>query len=109
LAMAENVKAKVEEIRTKIRSRVEEIRGAGILRGGGSSGILSGNPGFLKQLPALTEVREKGLMATARARMERFRGTPAGPAGGPIASSPRVDVSTDTGVKVQRGKVAIEA
>lgn len=100
MAMAETIRAKAEEFRTRVRTRIEEIRGGG----SSSSGIL-GNPGILKG-PLATEIREKGLIATARARIERVRG------GGGIlgSSSPeKVAVERDTGIKFQRGRVAVEA
>jgi len=67
MAMAETVRARAEELRTRVRTRVEEIRG------GSSSGGVLGNPGILKG-PLATEIREKGVMATARARIEKIRG-----------------------------------
>jgi len=102
LAMAESVRAKAEEVRTKIRSRIEEIRG-----GGSSSehSALLGKLGIMKG-PLVTEIKEKGLMATARSRIERVRG-----GGGLLGeSSPeKVAVEKDTGaIKLQRRRIAIE-
>jgi len=100
--MAETIRAKAEELRTRIRTRVEEIRG-----GGGSSssgGILGGSPEILKG-PLVTEIRAKGLIATARARVEKVR------AGGRLlgeGSPEKVAVERDTGIKVQRRRIAIE-
>jgi len=103
VAMAETVKAKAEEIRTKIRTRIEEIRG-----GAGSSGH---SPIFgkleLAKGPLVTEIREKGMVATARERIAKFRG-----GGGSLLgeSSPeKVAVEKDTGaIKLQRRRIAIE-
>jgi len=102
MAMAESFRAKAEEFRTKIRTRVEEIRG-----GGASSehSPLIGKLGVLKG-PLALEIREKGLMATARARIEKVRG-----GGGLLGeSSPeKVAVEKDTGaIKLQRRRIAIE-
>jgi hypothetical protein len=77
MAMAETVRARAEELRTRVRTRVEEIRGGS----SSSSGGILGNPGVLKS-PLATEIREKGVMATARARIEKIRG------GGSILGSP---------------------
>jgi len=108
--MVENVKAKAEELRTKVRTRVEE------LRGGSSSpehspilGKLGVMKGPLTTGPLATEIREKGVIATARARIEKVRG-----GGGLLGSSTsigeKVAVEKDTGaLKVQRRKIAIEA
>jgi len=105
MPMGETVKAKAEEIRTKVRTRIEELRG-------GSSSL--GHSPLLGKLelakgPLVTEIREKGLMATARARIEKVRG-----GGGLLGSSTsigeKVAVEKDTGaLKVQRRKIAIEA
>jgi len=112
MAMAESVRAKAEEFRSKIRSRVEEIRAGssssehspllgkmGLLKGGG---LLKGT--------LVTDIREKGLLTTARAKIETVRG------GGGILghSSPaigeKVSVEKDTGaLKQYRKKLAIEA
>jgi len=69
MAMAETVRARAEELRTRVRTRIEEMRGGG----SSSSGGILGNPGILKG-PLATEIREKGVMATARARIEKIRG-----------------------------------
>jgi len=106
MAMAENVRAKAEEFRTKIRSRVEEIR-----TGSSSSehSPLIGNLGLMKGT-LITDLKEKGVLATARAKIESIRG------GGSILghSSPKIGekptVEKDTGaLKQYRGKLAIEA
>jgi len=99
--MAENIRAKAEEIRTRVRSRIEELRGASSPE---HSPIL-GKLGIMKG-PLATEIREKGLMATARARIEKVRG-----GGGLLGqSSPeKVAVEKDTGaLKLQRRRIAIE-
>jgi len=77
MAMAETVRARAEELRTRVRTRVEEIRGGS----SSSSGGILGNPGVLKG-PLAIEIREKGVVATARARIEKIRG------GGSILGSP---------------------
>jgi len=105
MPMGETIRAKAEELKTKVRTRIEEIRG------GGSS---SGHSPILGKLeigkgPLVTEIREKGVMATAKARLEKFRA-----GGGLLGSSTtigeKVAVEKDTGaLKVQRRKIAIEA
>jgi len=102
MAMGENIRAKAEELRTRVRSRIEEIRG------GASSSEHSPILGKLEiaKGPLVTEIREKGLMTTARARIEKIR------AGGRLLgeSSPeKVAVEKDTGaIKLQRRRIAIE-
>lgn len=101
MAMTENVRAKAEEFRTKIRTRVEEMRGGGSSHSSG--GILGGNPQILKG-PLVAEIREKGLMATARARIEKVRGGGGGLLG---SSSPEAVLERDTTPKaVLRRKAA---
>jgi len=103
LAMAENVRVKAEEFRTKIRSRLEEIRGGGSSHSSG--GILGGNPEILKG-PLVTEIRAKGLVATARSRIEKFRG-----GGGILGSSGTEKVAVEperAGPRYTRGRIAIE-
>ena len=103
MAMAESVRAKAEEFRTRIRTRVEEIRG------GHSSpeNPILGKLGIMKG-PLVAEIREKGVMATARARIEKVRGGGGALLGG--GTREEVAVEKDTGaLKIQRGKVAIEA
>jgi len=78
LTMAENIRAKAEELRTRVRTRIEEIRGGGSSPGhspllgnlvfGGSS------PELLPKGSLISDIREKGLLATVRARIEEFRG-----------------------------------
>jgi len=99
--MAENIRAKAEEFRTKIRTRIEEIRGGG---SSSSGGLLGGNPEILKG-PLVTEIRAKGLMATARTRIEKLRG------GGGLLSSPVEKVAVEperAGPRYIRGRIAIE-
>jgi len=104
MSMGENVRAKAEELKTKIRTRIEEMRGGG----SSSSGGLLGNPGILKG-PLVAEIREKGLMATAKARVEKFRGG-GGLLGGTTSIGEKVAVEKDSGaLKVQRRAIAIEA
>jgi len=101
MAMAESVRAKAEEFRTRIRTKVEEIRG------GHSSpeNPILGKLGIMKG-PLVTEIREKGLVATARARIEKVRGGGALLGGG---SPEKVAVEKDTGaIKLQRRRIAIE-
>jgi len=105
MAMGETIRAKAEDLKTRVRTRIEEIRGGS---SSSSGGILSGNPAILKG-PLATEIKAKGLMATARTRLEKFRG-----GGGLLGSSTsigeKVAVEKDTGaLKVQRRKIAIEA
>jgi len=99
--MAENIRAKAEELRTKVRTRIEEIRGGG---SSSQSPILE-KLGIMKG-PLVTEIREKGVMATARARIEKIRGGGGLLSGG---SPERVAVEKDTGaIKLQRRRIAIE-
>jgi len=108
MAMAENVRAKAEEIRTKVRTRIEEIRGGG---SSSSESPILGKLGIVKgpltKGPLVTEIREKGVVATARERIAKFRG-----GGGSLLgeSSPeKVAVEKDTGaIKLQRRRIAIE-
>jgi hypothetical protein len=103
MAMAETVRARAEELRTRVRTRIEEIRGGG----SSSSGGILGNPGILKG-PLAAEIKEKGVMATARGRIEKIRG--GAPLLGGSKEEATVAVEKDTGaLKIQRGKVAIEA
>jgi len=111
MAMAENVKAKAEELRTKIRSRIEEIRG------GAASSEHSPILGKLELAkgPLVTELKEKGILATAKARFEKVRGA-GGILGGGILghSSPgigeKVAIEKDAGaLKQYRKALAIEA
>lgn len=105
MSMTENVRAKAEEYRTKIRTRIEE------LRTGTSTGHspLLGDMGLMKGMLA-TEIREKGVMTTVRDRISKIRG-----GGGIIGhhSSPgigeKIAVEKDSGaIKFQRGRLAIE-
>jgi len=102
MPMGETVRAKAEELRTKFRTRIEEIRG-----GGSSSGHspLLGNLGITKG-PLVAEVREKGVITTARERLSKIRG------GAPIlgaGATEKVAVEKDTGaLKIQRRRIAIE-
>jgi len=106
MAMAESVRAKAEEFRTRVRTRVEEIRG------GGSSSEHSpilGKLGIMKG-PLVSEMREKGVMATARERISKFRGGGSLLGGESSSIGEKVAVEKDTGaLKVQRRAIAIEA
>jgi len=99
MAMAENFKAKAQEWQSLIRTRVEEIRG-GISSPGhspiiGKLGILGEGGGIFSRIQTkvaefratgssggtpevLKDIREKGLLATARTRF--VRAVPAKPA-----------------------------
>jgi len=71
LSMVETVKARAEEIRGRVKTRITEIRGGKASEGLFSSPeILKG--GALKGALA-TEIREKGLIAAARDRMGKLR------------------------------------
>jgi hypothetical protein len=104
MAMAPDIRARAEELRAKVRSRIEELRG-----GASSSGHspLLGKLELAKMAkgPLVTEIREKGVIATARARVEKVRG-----GGGLLGGSrEKVAVESDTGaIKFQRGRIAIE-
>jgi len=62
MAMAETVRARAEELRARVKTRIEELRGQ-------QGGILMGQLG----LPIISEIRAKGLAATARERLEKLR------------------------------------
>jgi len=98
----EQIRARAEELRTKIRSRIEELRGGA--SSPGHSPLLGGKLELAKG-PLVTEIREKGVIATARARAEKFR------AGGILGGGAREEVAVekDTGaLKFQRGRLAVE-
>jgi len=97
MPLGETVRAKAEEIRTKFRTRIEEIRG-----GGASSehSPLLGNLGVAKG-PLVTEVREKGLMATVRERIEKLRAPPAAPP----SPAPSPEVYAKPRVKTYTAKI----
>jgi len=105
--MAESVRAKAEELRTRVRTRVEEIHG------GHSSpeNPILGKLGIMKG-PLVTEIREKGVVATARERVAKVRGKGGFLGGSSLLgeSSPeKVAVEKDTGaIKLQRRRIAIE-
>jgi len=67
--MLENVRTKAEDFRSRIQTRVAELRGGGA----GAKGGLFSSPDVLKGALA-TEIREKGVIATARERVTKFRG-----------------------------------
>jgi len=102
LAMAETVRARAEEFRTKIKTRIEEIRGGS----SSSGGILGGSPQILKG-PLVMRIREKGLIATARERIEKLRAPPAeGAAAEEVASpSPSPEVYEKPRVKTYTAKI----
>jgi len=86
MPLGETVRAKAEEVRTKIRTRIEEFRG-----GAASSehSPLIGKLGVAKG-PLATEVRAKGLVATVRARIEELRAPPAAAPAPPAPPAPEV-------------------
>jgi len=127
--MGEGLRAKAEELRTRVRTRIEEIRGGGSSPGhspllgnlvfGGSS------PELLPKGSLISDIREKGLLATVRARIELFReGKPAeeekpkpevaGPERAGVAFQAEREFQKWVGVepispgRVQRGRIAIE-
>ena len=76
MSLAEQVRSRVEEIRTRVRSRVEAIRGGtlggSILRGSSGSPVLGGN--ILGQgLPVVKEIREKGAISVLQERFPRLK------------------------------------
>jgi hypothetical protein len=77
MSLAEQVRSRVEEMRTRVRSRVEAIRGGGGAVGGS---ILSGN--LLGQarleFPKIKEIREKGPVAVLQERFPRLKEIRAG-------------------------------
>jgi len=88
-------------------SMLEEVR-TRILGGGAGAGILTNLQARVAQIrspetpqllkgPLITELREKGALATVMARVEKFRGAP--PAAPPTPPTP----------EAKRGKVSIES
>jgi len=77
MSLVEQVRSRVEEIRTRVRSRVEAIRGGGtlggsILRGSSETSVLGGN--ILGQgLPVVKEIREKGAISVLQERFPRLK------------------------------------
>jgi len=76
MSLAEQVRSRVEEIRTRVRSRVEAIRGGtlggSILRGSSETSVLGGN--ILGQgLPVVKEIREKGAISVLQERFPRLK------------------------------------
>jgi len=110
MSMAENIRTKAEEIKGKVRTRIEELRtGAST----GHSPLLGGlglGKGTLMKGPLVTEIKEKGVMATARARIEKIRGGGGLLAGSSSSIAEKPTVEKDAGaLKQYRGKLAIEA
>jgi len=107
--MAMDIKAKAEELRTKIKSRIEEIR-TGTSSPGHSP--LLGKMGLMKGT-LVTDLKEKGILGMARAKIETIRG--AGILGGGILGSSssigeKPSVEKDSGaLKQYRKRLAIEA
>ncbi len=66
MAMAETVRARFEELRTRIRTRLEELRG----QSGSGAGV---SPLAGQRLPIISEIRAKGLATIARERLEKIR------------------------------------
>lgn len=91
----EDVKAKLEEKRERVKTRIEEIKGKiEERRAGGSS---SSSP----QLKMRAEIKEKGVIPAIRDRMEARRARRLGGPG-------EVEVEEDEGLKFQRKTIAIE-
>jgi len=112
MSMADGVKAKAEEFRAKIRSRVEEIR-----TGSSSSehspligklGLMKG--GGLMKGELMTGLREKGVLATVREKIEAVRGGGGilGHSSSSIAEKPTVEKDSGA-LKQYRKSLAIEA
>lgn len=89
MAMAETVRARAEELRSRVMTRLAELRGqtGGVLGGqfGGQMQILKG--------PLISEIRAKGVVATARERLEKLR------AGGPVLGGQKAERGTVTETK----------
>jgi len=68
LSMVENIRARIEELRTTLQTRLGKIRG-----GGGQ--LFEGNllSGQLVKAPIISEVREKGAMAVIEERFPRVK------------------------------------
>jgi len=96
MSMIENIRARLEEVRTSVQTRMSQLRGGGggqLLQGG----IFSGQ---LLQGPIISEIREKGPMAVLEERfpkvkeirekgiMSRLRGTLSPQAGTAATPSP---------------------
>jgi len=113
MSYGDGFRVKAEEIRTKIRSRVEEIRtGTASSEHSpliGKLGIMKGG-GFLKGT-LMTGLKEKGVLTTAREKIESIRGG-GGILGHSSSSSiaEKVSVEKDSGaLKQYRKSLAIEA
>lgn len=75
--MSVNIKEKATELRTKIQTRVEDLRTK--VAGGGHSPLIGnlkgvlGEGGVLKG-PLVSDIRSKGVMTAAQERISKFRG-----------------------------------
>jgi len=117
MPVAENLKLKAEELRTKVKSRIEEIRTG---TSGSEHSPLIGKLGILKEGglmkgTLMTDLKEKGVLATARAKIESIRGGGGILGGGILGHSSssiaeKVTVEKDSGaLKQYRKRLAIEA
>lgn len=115
--MAMDIRAKAEEYRTKVRTRIEELR-TGTSTGHspllGNLGLMKG--GGLMKGTFMTDLKEKGVLATARTKLETMRGGGGILGGGILGRSSsssiaeKVTVEKDSGaLKQYRGHLAIEA
>jgi len=120
-SIASNVKAKAEDIKTRIQTRVSEMRGgsAGLLGNaseglfGRTGGILGAREagGFLKNVAIIQEVKTKGVMTAAKDRISKFRGGSSGlfPSSTSSPIGEKVAVEKDSTIKSIRRRLAIEA
>jgi len=95
MSMIENIRARLEEVRTSVQTRLSQLRG-----GGGGQLLQGGISGQLLQGPIISEIREKGPMAVLEERfpkvkeirekgiMSRLRGTLSPQAGTATTPSP---------------------
>ena len=97
MPILEDVKAKLEEKRTRVKARIAEVKTKIEERRGGSS---SSNP----KLKIRAEIKEKGLIPAIRGRIETRRAERL--AAGKRTSE--VEVETEEELKFQRGPIAIE-
>jgi len=70
MSVLENIRSRVEEMRSNIQTRLSELRGGegiALLQGGVLSGQSSG------QLPLISEIREKGLLTVLEEKFPRIK------------------------------------
>jgi len=121
--MIEKVQAKTEELRTKVQTRVKDMRGgsagAGLFGESGAFGKFGGGKGLglgILKTGMLADIRSRGAIPTIKERVAKLRGGSSGIFGeggmfgepfAPIAEKP--SFQKEAGLKAQRRTIAIEA